>query len=127
MVLLRKKISDGTYFDFDKILRSGYDIDEQEKVTATKQMASGKRKKVVTTYIDCTISINLGLWDNKTYQEYKDYLVDGEYQYWSFKYNQMKAANFIITRPSITMEYAFGEDIGINDMTIKLEKSSDIS
>ena len=39
----------------------------------------------------------------------------------------MKAANFIITRPSITMEYAFGEDVGIDDMTIKLEKSSDIS
>ena len=127
MILLRKKTSDGTYFDFDKILRSGYEIDEQEEVIATKQMANGKRKKIVTAYIDCTININLGLCDNETYQKYKDNLTDGEYQYWSFKYNQMKAANFIITRPSITMEYAFGEDIGIDDMTIKLEKSSDIS
>ena len=36
MILLRKKTSDGTYFDFDKILRSGYEIDEQEEVIAEK-------------------------------------------------------------------------------------------
>ena len=29
MILLKKKKSDGTYFDFDKILQSGYNIDEQ--------------------------------------------------------------------------------------------------
>ena len=31
MILLKKKKSDGTYFDFDNILRRGYNIDEQEK------------------------------------------------------------------------------------------------
>ncbi len=127
MILLKKKKSDGTYFEFDKILRSGYDIDEKENVIATKQMANGKRKKIYTTYVDCTIEINLGLLDNATYQEYKDYLVDGEFQYWSFKYNQMKTANFIITTPSITTEYAFDSEIGIGDMEITLEKSSDVS
>ena len=44
MILLKKKKSDGTYFDFDKILRSGYNIDEQENEIATKKMANGKRK-----------------------------------------------------------------------------------
>ena len=34
MILLRKKKNDGTYFDFDKILRSGYEIDEQENIIA---------------------------------------------------------------------------------------------
>ena len=36
MVLLRKKKTDGTYFDFDKILRNGYEIDEQENEIAKK-------------------------------------------------------------------------------------------
>ena len=126
MILLRKKKNDGTYFDFDKILRSGYEIDEQENEIAIKQMANGKRKKIITSYVDCIININIGLWDNKTYQEYKDYLTDGEFQYWSYKYNQMKNANFIITIPSISTEYAYDNDIGINDITIKLEKSSDV-
>lgn len=127
MILLKKKKSDGTYFDFDKILRNGYEIDEQENEIAKKQMANGKRKKIITTYVDCVIKINIGLWDNTTYQEYKDYLIDGEFQYWSYKYNQMKNANFIITKPSITTEYAYDNDIGIDDLTITLEKSSDVS
>ena len=127
MILLKKKKSDGTYFDFDKILRNGYDIDEQENEIATKKMANGKRKKIYTSYVDCVIKINLGLLDNATYQEYKDYLVDGEFQYWSYKYNQMKNANFIITTPPITTEYAYDNDMGINDIEITLEKSSDVS
>ena len=126
MILLRKKKNDGTYFDFDKILRNGYEIYEQENVIDKKQMANGKRKKIITSYVDCIININIGLWDNKTYQEYKDYLTDGEFQYWSYKYNQMKNANFIITKPPISTEYAYDNDIGINDITIKLEKSSDV-
>ena len=126
MILLRKKKNDGTYFDFDKILRSGYEIDEQENEIAIKQMANGKRKKIITSYVDCIININIGLWDNKTYQEYKEYLTSGEYQYWSYKYNQMKNANFIITIPSISTEYAYDNDIGIDDIKITLEKSSDV-
>lgn len=127
MILLRKKKTDGTYFDFDKILRNGYEIDEQENEIAKKQMANGKRKKIVTSYVDCIININIGLWDNTTYQEYKEYLIDGEYQYWSYRDNEMKNANFIITLPSISTEYAYDNDIGIDDLEITLEKSSDIS
>ena len=127
MILLKKKKSDGTYFDFDKILRNGYEIDEQENVIDKKQMANGKRKKIITSYVDCIININIGLWDNKTYQEYKAYLTDGEFQYWSYKYNQFKNANFIITTPPITTEYAYDNDIGIDDIEITLEKSSDVS
>lgn len=114
-------------FEFDKILRSGYNIDEQEYEIAKKQMANGKRKKILSSYIDCIIKIDLGLLDNKTYQEYKEQLEDGEYEYWSYKYNQYKKANFILTKPSITTEYAYDDDIGIDDMEITLEKSSDVS
>ena len=49
MILLKKKKNDGTYFDFDKILQSGYNIDEQENEIATKKMANGKRKKIYTS------------------------------------------------------------------------------
>ena len=127
MILLRKKKNDGTYFDFDKILRNGYEIDEQENVIDKKQMANGKRKKIITSYVDCIININIGLWDNKTYQEYKEYLTDGEFQYWSYRENKMNNAHFIITNPSISTEYAYeNNDVGIDDMTIKLEKSSDV-
>lgn len=127
MILLKKRKDDGTYFDFDKILRNGYKIDEQENVIDKKQMANGKRKKIITSYVDCIININIGLWDNKTYQEYKEYLTDGEFQYWSYRENKMKNANFIITNPSISTEYAYGNnDIGIDDMDITLEKSSDV-
>ena len=114
-------------FEFDKILRSGYNIDEQEYEIAKKQMANGKRKKILSSYVDCIIKIDLGLLDNKTYQEYKEQLEDGEYEYWSYKYNQYKKANFILTKPSITTEYAYDDEIGIDDMEITLEKSSDVS
>ena len=90
-------------------------------------MANGKRKKIITTYVDCVIKINIGLWDNTTYQEYKEYLTDGEYQYWSYRDNAMKNANFIISLPSISTEYAYDNEIGIDDLTITLEKSSDVS
>lgn len=114
-------------FEFDKILRSGYNIDEQEYEIAKKQMANGKRKRILSSYDDCIIKINLGLLDNKTYQEYKEQLNDGEFHYWSYKYNQYKNANFILTKPSITTEYAYDDDIGIDDIEITLEKSSDVS
>lgn len=113
-------------FEFDKILRNGYNIDEQEHEIAKKQMANGKRKKILSSYVDCIIKINLGLLDNKTYQEYKEQLEDGEYEYFSYRYNQYKKANFILTKPSINTEYAYDDDIGIDDMEIILEKSSDI-
>ena len=77
MILLRKKKDNNTYFDFDMILRDGYEIDEQQDVISTKKLANGKRKKIVSSYIDCVIKIKIGLWDNDTYQEYKEYLSDG--------------------------------------------------
>lgn len=126
MILLRKKKDNNTYFDFDMILRDGYEIDEQQDVISTKKLANGKRKKIVSSYIDCIIKIKIGLWDNDTYQEYKEYLSDGEFQYWSYKYNTMKNANFIVTLPSISTEYAIDNSIGIEDLEIILEKSSDV-
>lgn len=124
MGLLYKKNGE-EYFEFDKILRNGYKINEQPNVIAQKQMANGKRKKLITTYTDCVISVDLGLLDMKTYLEYKPYLTDGQYKYYSDD-GTMKEAMFLVTRPEVELEYDFGNDKGIEDMTIKLEKSDDI-
>lgn len=124
MGLLYKYV-EGEYFEFDKILRNGYSINEQPNLIAKKQMANGKRKKIITTYTDCKISINLGLLDMNTYLQYKPMLTDGRYKYYSND-GTMKEAIFIVTVPELQLQYDFGIDKGINDFTIILEKSDDI-
>ena len=48
MILLRKKKDNNTYFDFDMILRDGYEIDEQQDVISTKKLANGKRNRYIS-------------------------------------------------------------------------------
>lgn len=149
MILLKKKKINNSYFDFDKILQDGYTIDEQPNLIDKRQLANGKRKKIITSYTDVVITVNLGLCDNETLQEYLSNLVDGEYKYYSYKDNCYKSANFIITMPPIVTNYAYdgmfeqgnyydtvlpvGNDtrnnkqIGIDDFEIVLEKSSDVT
>ena len=112
------------YFPFDKILASGYEINEQPNVISKKQRINGKRKKIVTNYTDVTIKIKLGCFDGDTLASYLQKLVDGEYQYYSLKDKTMKNANFIVTLPSQVVENS-ASDIIIDDFTATLEKSSD--
>lgn len=125
MILLKKKVNN-TYFDFEKILESGYKINEQPNLINKKQMANGKRKKVVTSYTDVIIEINLGCFDGNTLATYLEKLTDGEYQYYSLKDKTNKSANFIVTLPEQVVENS-ASDIIISDFIVLLEKSSDVS
>ena len=82
MILLKKKHDDGTYFEFDKILISGYNIKE-DKDRITQKFVNGNRKQIVSEYTDCQITINLGTFDLKTTNEYLGELTNGTYMYYS--------------------------------------------
>ena len=125
MILLKKKNSDDTYFDFEMILQSGYRINEQPNLIAKKQFVNGKRKKIVTSYSDVVISIDLGCFDGNTLAEYVNKLQDGEYQYYSLKDKEMKNANFIVTLPELQIDNSASE-VFVGDFTAILEKSSDV-
>lgn len=124
MVLLTK--IDETEFEFDKILASGYTINEQPNLIAKKQFTNGNRKKITTEYVDVVIEIDIGCFDGNTLATYLSKLTDGEYKYYSLNDKVEKNANFIVTLPSQTIESASG-DVIIGDFTVLLEKSSDVS
>lgn len=125
MILLKKKNQDNSYFDFETILQSGYKIKEQQDVIAKKKFINGKRKKIVTTYSDVVITIDLGCFDGDTLAEYLTKLTDGEYQYYSLNDKVMKNANFIVTLPELQVDNSASE-VFVGDFTATLEKSSDV-
>ena len=124
MILLRKK-DDNDYFDLETILQSGYRINEQPNLIAKKQFVNGKRKKILTSYSDVVINIDLGCFDGNTLAEYVSKLTDGEYQLYSLKDKQMKSANFIVTLPELKIDNS-AEEVFVGDFTAILEKSSDV-
>lgn len=124
MVLL-KKINEENEFEFDKILINGYEIDEQPNLINKKQFANGKRKKIITTYTDVIIKLQLGCFDGNTLAEYIEKLTDGQYQYYSLKDKEYKNANFIVTLPTQIIENC-ANDIIVSDFKVLLEKSGDI-
>lgn len=124
MILLSKKVSD-SYYDFDKILLSGYEIDEQPNIISKKQFANGKRKKIQTEYTDVIIKVNFGCFDGDTLADYLENLQDGEYQYYSLKDKEKKNANFIVTLPTQKVQSSANEII-VDDFEAILEKSSDV-
>lgn len=125
MILLKKRNDNGSYFDFETILQGGYKIKEQQNVITKKQFINGKRKKIMTTYIDVVINIDLGCFDGNTLAEYVTKLTDGEYQYYSLKDKVMKRANFIVTLPELRIDNSASE-VFVGDFTATLEKSSDV-
>lgn len=125
MILLKKK-ENNTYFDFDKILVNGYKINEQPNLINKKQFVNGRRKKIITNYIDVVIEINLGCFDGNTLYTYLQKLQDGEYMYYSLKDKQYKSANFIVTLPEQTINNSASEVI-VGDFTAVLEKSGDVT
>lgn len=124
-MILLKKINNEDDFVFDKILKKGYEIKEQPNLINKKQFANGRRKKIITTYTDVVIKINLGCFDGNTLAEYIDNLKDGEYQYYSLNDKTMKNANFIVTLPSFTIENSANE-IVTSDFEAVLEKSGEV-
>ena len=112
-------------FNFETILVSGYRINEQPNLIAKKQFTNGKRKKIITPYIDVTINIDLGCFEGNNLAKCLENLTDGEYQYYSLKDKQMKSANFIVTLPELQVDNSACE-VFVGDFTATLEKSSDV-
>lgn len=126
MILLKKKLQNDTYFNFDKILESGYKIKELPDIIAKKKYVNGKRKKIISNYTDVVITLDLGCYDGDTLADVLENLIDGEYEYYSLNDKIYKDANFIVTLPEQTVENCAG-DVIVGDFTVTLEKSSDIS
>lgn len=125
MGLLYKKDELGNYIELKKILKDGYEIDEQPNLIAKKQFANGKRKKIVTFYTDCTIKIRFDMFTLSTYLEYKDYLTDGIYKYMSND-GTLKEAEFIVTNPPLEISLALQNNTYINEFEVLLEKSDEV-
>lgn len=106
MILLKKKKGNNNYFEFKKILASGYNVKEDND-RITQKFANGHRKQFLTDYTDVIITINLDTFDLDTTKAYIDELTSGTYQYYSLKDKQYKEATFILQeRPSLTMKLA---------------------
>ena len=115
-------------FEFNKILESGYNITQGNNEISKTQFANGKRKKIVTNYVDCVITLNLGGLDNTDLNTYLTNLTDGQFTYYSFINNQYETANFIVNKPSLTVNKMYStSNYELEDLTVTLEKSSDVS
>lgn len=126
MILLSKKNSNNSYYDFDKILREGYRIKE-DKDRIIQKFVNGNRKEILSNYDDCKISIDLGTLDLETTIEYLNKLESGTYKYYSIKDNEFKEANFLIEeKPEITIESSIGNNATINDFTVVLLRAGDV-
>lgn len=113
-------------FTFDKILQSGYQISEKNNQISKVQFVNGKRKRIDTEYEDCIIKINLGGIDAEDLQDYIDNLTDGNFQYYSFKYQEYKNAQFLVDVPELIIEKVYDTDnFYLGDLEVILEKSDD--
>lgn len=114
-------------FEFSKILESGYSIVEGNNEISKTQFANGKRKKILTSYEDCVITLNLGGIDDTDLIDYLDKLTDGTFTYFSIKDMQYKTANFLVEKPELVINKMISlNNYELDDLTVILEKSSDI-
>ena len=126
MILLKRKLADGTYFEFDKILYSGYHIKE-DRDRITQKFVNGNRKQIVSNYVDVQITIDLAPFDLETTYKYLQNLISGEYMYYSLEGKQYKSVNMIIEeKPELTIESAVDNQIYTDDFSITLLKASDV-
>ena len=112
-------------FEFDNITK--YKSNEQPNVTAKKQYANGKRKKITTSYTDCVINFTFHGLTLVEWNTYKLKLVDGD----TFQYladdGTYHSAKFIFTIPETDIEQALAlNDARVDDMVILMEKSDNV-
>lgn len=114
-------------FEFSKILESGYTIVEGNNEISKTQFANGKRKKILTSYDDCVITLNLGGIDDTDLIDYLDKLTDGTFTYFSIKDMAYKTANFLVEKPELVINKMISlNNYELDDLTVILEKSSDV-
>lgn len=127
MILLKRKLEDGTYFEFDKILVSGYKIAEDYD-RITQKYVNGNRRQFLSDYQDVKITIDLAPFDLETTKLYLDNLINGEYQYYSLKSKQYINIDMIIDKiPEITIDSAVDNNLYMGDFSITLLKAGDIN
>ena len=127
MILLKRKLEDGTYFEFDKILVSGYKIAEDYD-RITQKYVNGNRRQFLSDYQDVKITIDLAPFDLETTKLYLDNLINGEYQYYSLKFKQYINIDMIIDKiPEITIDSAVDNNLYMGDFSITLLKAGDIN
>lgn len=120
------RIKYNIYFEFDKILASGYHIKE-DKDRTTQKFVNGNRKQIVSDYTDVQIAIDLAPFDLETTHKYLQQLKSGEYTYYSLNEKKYKKANMIIeNKPEMTVDIAVDDDIYTSDFTVTLLKASDV-
>ena len=109
MILLSKKEVNNnviTYYNFEKIIISGYEIKEDND-RITQKFANGNRKQFISSYTDVIIKITLDTIDIDTTKQYLDKLTTGTYKFYSIKDKQYKEAQFIIQeKPELIVENA---------------------
>lgn len=114
-------------FEFNKILESGYTIVEGNNEISKTQFANGKRKKILTSYEDCVITLNLGGIDDTDLFNYLDKLTDGTFTYFSLKDMTYKTAIFLVEKPELVINKMISlNNYELDDLTVILEKSSDV-
>jgi murein L,D-transpeptidase YafK len=128
MILLSKKETvnnETTYFDFKKILKSGYTIRE-DKDRITQKFANGHRKQFLTEYTDVVITISLDTFDLDTTKSYLDKFTSGTYKYYSLNDKTYKEATFIIEeKPDLTMAMATDNNKLVDSYEVVLLKAGD--
>lgn len=129
MILLSKKETENnntTYFDFEKIIISGYNIKEDND-RVTQKFINGHRKQFISNYTDCTIMITLDTDDINTTNEYLSKLTSGTYKYYSLKDKQYKEAQFILeARPELIVASAISNtNTSIEQYQVTLLKAGD--
>ena len=125
MILLSKKQQNNTYFDFKKILKSGYTVKE-DKDRITQKFVNGNRKQIVTEYEDVIITITLDTFDIDTTKTYLDQLTEGTYKYYSIKDKTYKEADFIIEeKPTLDISTATSNGILVDSYEITLLRAGD--
>ena len=123
-MILLKKIElvneQPVYYDFDKILVSGYNIKEDND-RITQKFANGNRKQFVSSYTDVIITITLDTNDAETTKEYLSKLTTGSYQYFSLKDRTYKTATFILQeRPSLIAQNSITNNPTIEQYQVTL-------
>lgn len=119
------KITYSTWYEFEKILRSGYNINEDND-RITQKFANGHRKQFVSDYKDCIITLNLDTIDIDTTKEYLRQLKSGPYKYYSLENKEYKTAQFIIEkRPELQVNNSIGDNTEIDEYQVTLLRAGD--
>jgi len=119
------KVYYDTWYEFDKILRNGYNIRE-DRDRITQKFANGHRKQFVSDYVDCSITLNLDTIDKDTTQDYLQRLKSGAYKYYSIDGKEYRTAQFIIeNKPELSVENSISNNVDVNEYQITLLKAGD--